>query len=94
MNRVVIVTGASRGLGARIAQCFSDARFAVVVNYNENKDKAEGLVHGLRGNGHDAVAIHADVSKPAEVMSMIDMVMELWGRIDVLVNNAGVAKDS
>ena len=94
MNRVVIVTGASRGLGARIAQCFSDARFAVVVNYNENKDKAEGLVHGLRGNGHDAVAIHADVSKPVEVKAMVDMVLSLWGRVDVLVNNAGITSDA
>ncbi|MDI6781569.1 MAG: SDR family NAD(P)-dependent oxidoreductase [bacterium] len=94
MNRVVIVTGASRGLGARLAQCFADAMFAVVVNYNENKDKAEGLVHGLIENGHDAVAIHADVSKPVEIKAMVDMVLSLWGRIDVLVNNAGITSDS
>ncbi len=94
MNRVVIVTGASRGLGARLAQCFADARFAVAVNYNENKDRAEGLVRSLREDGHDAVAIHADVSNPVEVRSMVDMVLSLWGRIDVLVNNAGVVSDA
>lgn len=94
MNRVVIITGASRGLGARLAQYFSDAQFAVVVNYNASKDRAEDLVHSLRKDGHDAIAIHADVSKPNQVMSMVDTTLRLWGRIDVLINNAGVVSDS
>ncbi|MBI4777799.1 SDR family NAD(P)-dependent oxidoreductase [Candidatus Desantisbacteria bacterium] len=94
MNRVVIITGASRGLGARLAQYFSDKGFAVAVNYNESKDKAEDLVQALRENGRDAVAIPADVSKPDQVRSMVDTVLSLWGRIDVLVNNAGVVSDS
>lgn len=93
MNRVVIITGASRGLGTRLAQYFGDAQFAVVVNYNKNKDMAEDLVHGLREEGHDAAAIPADVSKPCEVNAMVDRVLTLWGRIDVLVNNAGVVED-
>ncbi|MBI4752981.1 SDR family NAD(P)-dependent oxidoreductase, partial [Candidatus Desantisbacteria bacterium] len=94
MNRVVIITGASRGLGARLAQYFSDAQFSVVVNYNKNKTKAEEIAQRLRENGSDAIAIKADVSKPCEVNAMVDMVLASWGRIDVLINNAGMVNDN
>lgn len=94
MSRVVLVTGASRGLGAKLAQYFSDARFAVVANYNANKTKAEKIVRGLKENDREAVAIKADVSKTCEVNTMIEMVLTLWGRIDVLINNAGESHDS
>ncbi|OIP41980.1 hypothetical protein AUJ95_02305 [Candidatus Desantisbacteria bacterium CG2_30_40_21] len=94
MSKVVIITGASRGLGARLVQYFSDAQFSVVVNYNKNKTKAEEIAQRLMENGREVKAIKADVSKPCEVNAMIDMVLSSWGRIDVLINNAGMVNDN
>ncbi|MFH1096999.1 MAG: SDR family NAD(P)-dependent oxidoreductase [Candidatus Desantisbacteria bacterium] len=94
MSNIVIITGASRGLGAMLAKYFSDAQFSVVVNYNKNRTKAEEIAKELRENGRDAKAIQADVSKPCEVNTMVDMVLASWGRIDVLINNAGVINDN
>jgi len=90
--RVVLVTGGSRGIGEAISLAFGKNGYAVAVNYNSNRGKAESVVSSIKGFGSDAIAIKADVSKIDEVSVMVDMVVEKYGRLDVLVNNAGMAK--
>ena len=91
---VVVVTGAGRGMGRAIAEELGSAGAKVVVNYSRSKEPAEEVVQKLSQNGGgEAVAIGADVSKPDEAKKLIDETLEKFGRIDVLVNNAGITVD-
>ncbi len=91
---VAVVTGAGRGMGRAIAEELGAAGAKVVVNYARSKEPAEEVVQTLSQNGaQDAVAIGADVSKPDEAKKLIDETLERFGRIDVLVNNAGITVD-
>lgn len=89
-HKVVLVTGASRGIGATIAKAMAAAGAQVIVNYAGSEAAAEQVVEDIRNNGGDAIAVQADVSKAAEVKAMFDAGIAHYGRIDVLVNNAGV----
>lgn len=93
-NRVVIVTGASRGLGREIAIRFGLAGNKVIVNYLRHADEADLVVRSLEGRGGTAAAICADVSRAVDADAMIAKVQAMWGRIDVLVNNAGIVRDA
>lgn len=89
-GKVVIVTVASRGIGRAVAERFGAEGAIVIVNYSASIGAAESLVEKIEaGDGH-AVAIRADVGKKAEVDAMVESVVERFGRIDVLVNNAGI----
>ncbi len=91
---VVVVTGAGRGMGRAIAEELGSAGAKVVVNYSRSKEPAEEVVQKLSQNGGgEAVAIGADVSKADEAKKLIDETLERFGRIDVLVNNAGITVD-
>lgn len=90
-NKIVLVTGASRGIGRSIAQSFADRGASVVVHYNSNKDKALETIDSLSGSSHTVV--QADIRNPAEVEKMINAVMKQKGRLDILVNNAGIYQD-
>jgi len=91
---VVVVTGASRGIGHAIAEELGSAGAKVVVNYSKSKGPAEELVAKLRENGSpQAVAIQADVSDPDQAAKLIQETVNQFGRIDVLVNNAGINVD-
>jgi acetoacetyl-CoA reductase len=91
---VSVVTGAGRGMGRTIAEELGFAGARVVVNYSRSKEPAEEVVERLSGNGAEhAVAIGADVSKPDEATRLIEKTLERFGRIDVLVNNAGITVD-
>jgi 3-oxoacyl-[acyl-carrier protein] reductase len=90
---VAVVTGASRGIGRAIALVLAAQGAKVVVNYANSGTAAAAVVQEIQDLGGSAIAIQADVSKPAEVEAMIEQVMEKWQRIDVLVNNAGITKD-
>lgn len=89
-GKIILVTGASRGIGAAVAHKLGAEGATVVVNYAGNKEAADNTVAAIRELGTDAMAVQADVSKSDEVKRMFDTVIAQYGRIDVLVNNAGI----
>lgn len=91
-SRIALVTGASRGIGANITRRLARDGFAVAVNYSSSPAPAEALVAELIQSGATAIAIKADVSKVDQVQAMFDTVEQQLGKIDVLVNNAGILK--
>ena len=90
---VVVVTGASRGLGAAIAEELGSGGAHVVVNYSRSKEPAEEMVARIQEGGSRAIAVQADVSDPEEAQALVDKTIEEFNRIDVLVNNAGINID-
>ena len=91
-SQVAIVTGASRGIGAAVARRLANDGFAVAINYASSSKEADALVAELAAQGTTAIAIKADVSNADEVRAMFDATEQQLGKIDVLVNNAGVLK--
>ena len=89
-GKVAVVTGASKGIGAAIAQHLAAEGAAVVVNYASSKEGADRVVAEITGKGGRAIAVQADVAKPAEIRRLFAEAKEAFGRLDVLVNNAGV----
>lgn len=87
-NRVVLVTGASRGVGRCIAVLFGKEKANVCVNYNTNKEKAMDVVREVQDSGGSAFAYHADVTDPISVESMIGAISDKYGRLDYIINNA------
>lgn len=87
-GKVVLITGASRGIGAAIARAFAKEKAFVIVNYLQNKEAAEQVVSSCIELGGDAWAIQADVTSEQAVQGMIEQVLLEMGRIDVVVNNA------
>lgn len=90
-NKVAIVTGASKGIGAGIAKALGLAGAAVVVNYASGASDADKIVSEIHSHGGKAVAIQADMSQAADVKRLFDEAKSTFGAIDILVNNAGVA---
>ena len=89
--KTVLITGASRGIGKEIALAFGRLQYNVVVNYNNSPNEAVLVTQAIKDYGGNAVAIKADVSDFNEVLKLIDEAKSVFGDIDVLVNNAGVA---
>jgi len=89
-GQVVIVTGASRGIGRAIAELFGREGAKTVVNYNTSDKQAQAVADRIVDHGGEAICAKADVSKSEEVKRMIETTVKTYGRIDVLVNNAGV----
>ncbi|MFZ4928297.1 SDR family oxidoreductase [Chryseobacterium sp. Mn2064] len=89
-DKVILVTGASRGIGAEIAQQLASAGAKIIVNYAGRKDAADEVVTSIKNNGGDAIALQADVSNTDAVKQLFDEAIKHYGRIDVLVNNAGI----
>ena len=88
-DKVVLVTGASSGIGAACAIEFAKSRAKVVVNYNATKSGAERVVEEIKKSGGKAIAVQADVTQKVQVEKMVKTVIDEFGRIDILVNNAG-----
>ena len=91
--KVALVTGASRGIGRACAISLGKKGYTVVVNYNSNEAAANEVCDIIKANGSEASAYKADVSDLTQVKAMIRDVAKQYGRIDVLVNNAGIVKD-
>jgi 3-oxoacyl-[acyl-carrier protein] reductase len=89
-GKVAVVTGASKGIGAGIARGLGAAGAAVVVSYGSDRDGASRVVADIKDKGGKAIAVQADVSKSADVKRLFDETKRAFGRLDVLVNNAGV----
>src|ERR1700676_4959322 len=89
-NKVAIVTGASKGIGGGIATALGAAGARVAVNYSSDREGAERVAQTITENGGDAIAVGADVSKATDVARLFKEVDSAFGRLDVLVNNAGV----
>ncbi|CCN03010.1 oxidoreductase YgfF [Bordetella bronchiseptica MBORD675] len=89
-NKVMIVTGAARGIGAAVALLAARRGYAVCVNYRSRGDAAEQVVQAIRDEGGRALAVAADVADEAQVVRMFETVDRELGRIDALVNNAGI----
>lgn len=89
-NKVALVTGASRGIGAAIAAELAKNGASVVVNYAGSKKAADDTVAAIIAAGGKAIAVQADVSKADEVTVLFDQAIAAYGKIDILVNNAGV----
>ena len=90
---VVVVTGASRGLGRAIAEELANGGAKVVVNYSRSKEPAEEVVNKITENGGEAIAVQADVSDAEQAQKLIDQSIEKFNRVDILVNNAGINID-
>src|SRR5271167_4946704 len=89
-HRVVLVTGASRGIGAATARLLAAHGAAVVVNYKENEFAARGVVEKIESSGGRALAFKADVRDGAAVREMVDEASRILGPIDTLVSNASI----
>lgn len=93
-QRVAVVTGASGGIGKACAIKLAEMHIRVVVNYNNNEKKAKEIVTTIHEKGGDAVAVKADLSKNNEVKLLIDSTVQRFGQIDILINCAGMVRDS
>ncbi len=89
VNKVAVVTGASKGIGASIAKHFAAEGASVVVNYSTSKEGADKVVNEIVTAGGKAVAVHADVAKESEIDKLFRETKKHYGRVDILINNAG-----
>src|SRR3989338_6043006 len=89
-DKVVLITGSSRGIGAETAILASNEGAKIIVNFRQNEKEARRIVDEIKKHGGEAIAIKADVAKLAEVKNMVKKIAQYWGRIDILVNNSGV----
>lgn len=90
MKKVVLITGASNGIGMELAKDFANENYCVVINYNKSEQNAIDLANELCAMGHNAISYKADVSNEEQVENMVKYIIEVYGHIDVLINNAGV----
>lgn len=90
-DKVVLITGSSRGIGRTTAQLFAGQGARVAIHYHRNRDAAEVTLRSLDGEGH--IIVQGDIAQPDEVAALVDSVINRLGRIDVLVNNAAIYED-
>ncbi|MGX8236196.1 3-oxoacyl-[acyl-carrier-protein] reductase [Exiguobacterium undae] len=93
MNKVALVTGASRGIGAAIAKRLATDGFRIVVNYAGNTAKAEEVVAAITAAGGEAIAVQADVADAEQVKALLKTTLDTYGQLDCVVNNAGITRD-
>jgi 3-oxoacyl-[acyl-carrier protein] reductase len=93
MQKTVLITGASRGIGKSAALAFADAGYAVCVNYFRSEKEAHTVVEEIIRNGGNAFPFCADVSRESEALALVEAAQSHFSHIDVLVNNAGIALD-
>lgn len=91
-NKVVVVTGGSRGIGAEIVKKLARDKYRVILNYNKSENEAKKIKEDLQKDNINIEIFKADVSKREEVKELIDFVINKFGKIDVLINNAGISQ--
>ena len=91
-NKVAVVTGSSSGIGEAIALAFAQEGAAVVVNYSRHEDAAQKVLEKIEGAGGKGLVVGADVSDPKEVEAMVQQATDAFGRLDIMVNNAGMER--
>jgi 3-oxoacyl-[acyl-carrier protein] reductase len=89
-GKVAVVTGASKGIGASIAEHFAAEGAKVVVNYSSSKEGAEKVVANIKSKGSEAIAVQANVGKEADIEKLFAETKKAYGKVDIQVNNAGV----
>lgn len=92
INKVIIVTGGSRGIGAQIIRDLAKLGYTVILNYNKSKERAYDMKNELKELGFSVDVFKADVSKREEAESLIQFAINKYGKIDVLINNAGISQ--
>lgn len=92
VNKVVVITGGSRGIGAEIVKKLAGDKYRVILNYNKSEKEAKKIKEDLQKNNINIEIFKADVSKREEVKELIDFVINKFGKIDVLINNAGISQ--
>jgi len=93
LNKVALVTGASRGIGAAIAKRLATDGFRIVVNYAGNTAKAEEVVAAITAAGGETIAVQADVADAEQVKALLKTTLDTYGQLDCVVNNAGITRD-
>jgi len=93
-NKVAIVTGSSRGIGAAIAKILAEQGAKVVINHRSSAEGAEEVLQTIQDTGGEAIIIQADVSQAADAQRLIKETIKAFGQIDILVNNAGTTRDT
>ncbi|MEM6425479.1 MAG: 3-oxoacyl-[acyl-carrier-protein] reductase [Cyanobacteria bacterium P01_C01_bin.73] len=93
-EKVAIVTGASRGIGKAVALALAAEGAQIAVNYARSSTAADQVVSQIKASGGSAIALQADVSQADQVDTLVSTVLNQWGQIDVLVNNAGITRDT
>jgi 3-oxoacyl-[acyl-carrier protein] reductase len=91
-DKIAIVTGSSRGVGKAVAEAYGREGANVVVNYSSSEKAAQGVVQTIQGTGSKAIAVKADVAQKEDVKKLIQAAMDEFGRIDIIVNNAGFTR--
>ena len=92
MSKIVLITGASKGIGAGIATLFSEKRYHVILHYNESQKQVNELKEKLLKTNPHVWTIKADIRKEDEIKSMFQLIKKQWGGVDILINNAGIAR--
>ena len=92
-KKVVLITGGARGIGRKVAEVYAENGYDVVINYVSEKTDVEGIKKEIEEKGVKCSLVKADVSKAEEVEKMVEQAIQEFGKIDVLVNNAGITRD-
>ena len=93
-GKIILITGAGRGIGRAIALLAAENHAKIIINYNKSEKEAIELVNIIKEKGFDAIKIKADVSNEEEIKEIFDIIKKKYGRLDILVNNAGVMKNN
>lgn len=93
-DKVVVITGGTRGIGKSMVKAFAKEGAKVIINYNISEELAKELLEDINSYNTNCMIIKADVSLPSEVMNMYKLVITKYGKIDVLINNAGICDDN
>ena len=93
-QRIALITGSSRGIGKSIAMQLANNNISVVINYKSQVEAAQKVVTEIKNNGGNAIAVQSDITNPNEVTEMFNQIESELGNVNILINNAGIIKDS